>query len=336
MNVEAMTERLKSAKSAATLDTSEESQAELKKRKLVQWEEVKRVSLTRTFTAVYTVVLLMILIKVQLNLVARYTYLDSIESLEDRTEEGGQQQPGGSKKRSLPFDAEKKYLALSWYFLHQTVQKIQEQVEQAVNEVISVVPLSKKLDVEQLNRILFDIRCKIEYTSANVEGKAPKHRDLGTWLLPPVGQESEHILRGLLQIPPSDPLPDAPVSPTDPASEEHLRNLIEETRSFLTSPDFYAVSQSCLNAASDYLSKNILVDMNGGSSSGMSTELVPTGSQPQSILQPVSKPFAMILPMISKQAHQILNGHPNVFIQVLAENEALHAFSAVIYSSFDA
>lgn len=77
--------------------------------KLELWEELKVFSFARTITAVYSSCLLFVFLRVQLNIIGGYMYLDSLVSTVEQGSNG--------RKMRVAEDIQKKYLALVKYLM---------------------------------------------------------------------------------------------------------------------------------------------------------------------------------------------------------------------------
>lgn len=306
LNVEVLIDQIKNINKEAIADV--ESSEMLRAKKLEKWEELKYASISRTVSSMYVLVLLFILVKIQLNLIARFTYLDSVDSIQRNLDS---ETPSRSTERSLSYDVEQKYLALSWYFVNKSIARIAEKVESSVRKVVADLTLSTNMSADHLNETISSIRKEVEQEN----GLSSK---LGTWIIPDPDSEVEAIRCGLYQLAGDD-------SPSktknfEVAIGDQLSYLLEETRQYANSDDFDIVLESCMNVAQDQLIKNIKEEMQDDQSSDEAS---------------IIKPFAMLLSLISLQSHVILNGHPNLYLSTLGENSALNAFSAVIYASFE-
>lgn len=137
IDISDLTERLMRAK------TSEEPLSATEKYGL--WEELKILSFTRTCTAAVAVSLLDLFLRVQLNIVGRYLYLDS--ALEIQQDIG----PALSK------ECQHRYLAYADYLPQQGIEILLELVRQSVEEVLNGTPLTSRFTQEQLQQLLTQI-----------------------------------------------------------------------------------------------------------------------------------------------------------------------------------
>jgi peroxin-3 len=130
LNVELSTTKLKQRQG----DTQNALLEESKREKRELWNTLKVQSFTRTLASVYLVNLVTILTCVQLSLVGRYVYLDSVltSNLKESTLEDDQV----AAEKIIADETERKYLTLSWYLLNigwkDCVKRVQEGVEKVV------------------------------------------------------------------------------------------------------------------------------------------------------------------------------------------------------------
>ena len=98
--------------------------AKAKKSKLQLWNELKIQSMTRTFTMIYTLALLTLLTRIQLNLLGRRSYLSSVVSmaspppqestisLENHDDDRAENSYGSD------FETNRRFLTFSWWILN--------------------------------------------------------------------------------------------------------------------------------------------------------------------------------------------------------------------------
>ena len=125
-------------------------------------------AITRSFTLVYTLSLLTLLTRIQLNLLGRRNYLSSVVSLashppnettislENNDDDRAENSYGND------FETNRKFLTFSWWLLHKGWRSIMEKVEAAVNEVFG--PLNPREDVsfEKLSHLVVEVRERVE------------------------------------------------------------------------------------------------------------------------------------------------------------------------------
>lgn len=126
------------------------------KSKAELWADLKLQTFTRTLTVIYSIALLSLQTHVQLNLLGRAKYLQSVRALEreERAKEGlglgemlflggnmvqleddEEERLGKEEWEDVDEDVERKYLTFSWWLLHIGWRELAERVRVAVEEV---------------------------------------------------------------------------------------------------------------------------------------------------------------------------------------------------------
>ncbi|KAJ1966636.1 peroxin [Dispira parvispora] len=300
------------------------------------WEEIKLQSFTRTLTALYCLDFLTVFVYLQLNLIGRYIYVDSVASLvhpkdpQDMTGSLPSTSLPTGKARRLPFRVEQGYLTLTWWFLHRGWDQCRDLIDQAVQDVVSQVSLKAKLTHLELVGLVSQIRQQVEKEQG--ERVALRKRFISN-LLP----TSPEDLRQTLVSGGADPsLLD------DPAFQE----ILSETRDFLESEDFELVCARCLDRSFvvffDTLHQffpelpvptpatSSVVKAEGGEST-LTTDLVSEFEQFNAVEPRL--PLATLIPRVTREVHQILNGFPNQYLDAITSVPELQALSAIIYTT---
>ncbi|KAL8843119.1 MAG: hypothetical protein Q9170_000249 [Blastenia crenularia] len=312
------------------------------KSKAQLWNDLKISSATRAFTLLYTLSLLTLLTRIQLNLLGRRNYLSSVVSmashspqdptisLENHDDDNVEQSYGND------FETNRRFLTFSWWLLHRGWRDVMEKVETAVKAVLGPLNPREDIPLERLSTLILEVR-------RNVEGTTLVERRSHKWLpylLPPQDQE-ETVLResGILRSqtntqdssipsPPPSPSQSSP-SPLSPATP--LRRLLDETSDLIDSPPFTQILTLLLDTTFSYLTDHqIRTD---------AYKLLEPSNVPQ--VQGVpdldsgleKAKLANILAVMTRQAHAIGNGVPNRYAQAIEDVKELEAFAAVIYSS---
>ncbi|CAO1614534.1 unnamed protein product [Parajaminaea phylloscopi] len=197
----------------------EEQLAADRKKKAELWNELKVVAISKALTTVYAINLLSVFTHVQINLLGRYAYLQSL-SKDARPSEGAPSNPaltpldpfedawakanGGlpgaagdgisaAHEDSISPETEERYLTFSWYFLHRGCLALGERVRSKVEEVMSSVPLKSQLTHAETTAILNRIKRKVEYeyeheaSFASPSGSSTPRHPQGGALLPQDG-----------------------------------------------------------------------------------------------------------------------------------------------------
>ncbi|KAI9785006.1 MAG: peroxin [Geoglossum umbratile] len=311
-------------------------QQRTQKSKVKLWNELKISSVTRAFTLIYTLSLLTLLTRIQLNLLGRRNYLSSVVSLashppnestinlENRDDDNLGHAYGND------FETNRRYLTFSWWLLHRGWKDIMTKVEVAVREVFG--PLSPREDItlEKLSELVIQVRKK-------VEGSTETERRNSKWLaylLPPREQE-DYVLResgmsGSATLPTTTDPPHMP-----------LRRLLDETSDLIDSPPFTHVQTKLLDAGFSVLVNEKL--------RLQAFKLAPESSLRESRVQEVSGDqteteteaktrVANVLAVLTRQAHSIGLGanadeKVNEYLRAMEQERDLEGFAAIVYSS---
>ncbi|KAI9593169.1 Peroxin-3 [Syncephalis fuscata] len=300
------------------------------------WQELKircKCSFTRTITATYLITLLTLLTHLQLNLVGRHIYVASVAESgveESREAEGSVKMRLQYSDANLSTDTERDYLSFSWWLLHVGWYTCVQRIREATTAVIGDVGLRQACSYKDLSKMINQIRDRIEdAASISSEHPLPFFDSVRSMLLPDDEEDTLCVLQesGIIE--------DAATA-VNPISSG-LRRLLDETRDFIDSPDFTTVLAHCLNESFGMLLNRLQVSNFPDplpalkmASSGIH-ELTPT--EEEAMIKQV--PLAKLLPDISHQVHEILNGVPNPYLDLIANTETLRAYSAIVYSAYD-
>jgi len=283
---------------------------------------------TRTLTTLYSLTLLSLFTHIQLNLLGRSKYIQSVleqereEALRERHDFAAQSILWGTDIEESEADllqdvdpineeTERKFLTLSWWICHIGWKDVGERVRRGVEEVFEDVSLKKKMGPMELHQLVCDVRRRVEH-EITFEGRERKINFIST-LLPPTPDSMQHVL---IQggIPQSLAM----------QSSSAFDSLLEETRSLLSSPDFSVVLEVCLDRATEILfnglQKNVFVE---------------AGSITDECGEEIKLRLAGLLPGMARWSHLALHGLPNELIDGLAEVREVEAFSAIVYSRFE-
>ncbi|KAH6664335.1 Peroxin-3 family protein [Plectosphaerella plurivora] len=333
----------------------QQQQQKSRKTKRQLWDDLTISSVTRSFTLIYTLALLTMLTRIQLNLLGRRSYLSSVISLA----------AGGSAPTSGPislenndddspdhaygndFETNRKYLAFSWWLLNRGWRDLSARVEDAVRQVFGALSPRDLLSFQRFAELTLEVR-KI------VEGGSPKERrENKAWLgylLPDRANEDEVIREsGILEEGSTVDLgagtgADLPVS---------LRRLLDETSDLIESPAFRHVLTLLLDTGfSELVDRQVATSafelppqgdlanpasgpddfLVGGAPLG--TTLGAEAEEERAALRRTKVvQLPRILSVLTRQAHLIGNGMPNEYLREIERVRDLEAFAAVVYSS---
>ncbi|MED6291544.1 peroxin [Characodon lateralis] len=185
--------------------------------KLEIWEDLKIISFTRTIVAVYSTCLLVVLLRVQLNIIGGYLYLDN--------------SVGKSVTTPLtPPDVQQQYLSSIQHLLGDGLTELITRVKTAVQSSLGGVSLKQSLSLLELEQQLSWIRAEVEVDSG---------RPLSSYML----ADDENALA------------DQACGLTE--NDVVTIRLLNETRDMLDSPEFSRVLNTCLNRAFSRLLDNL-------------------------------------------------------------------------------
>ncbi|CAK7263959.1 peroxin [Sporothrix epigloea] len=357
-----------SARTPAAATTSGAPQKDTpqpRKSKRQLWDDLTISSITRAYTLLYTVSLLVMLTRIQLNLLGRRSYLSSVVSLAtgsaqaaislENNDDDSLLQQQHVLGNSIDFEVNRKYLAFSWWLLNRSWADLSQRVETAVRAAFGhlsprdLVSLDNFADLTRQVRLSIE-RGPIEPSATSAAAVPSLSSQQSRWLslvLPPPGLE-EFVLResGILsdsatatfeQIDRSEAEgaeSASSVSSTVPANDspaqtKALRRMLDETADLVESPTFAHVLSQILDAGFATLIEHKVApaafDLPPSVGEG-SLEL--TRLRHKKVVQ-----LPKILSVLTRQAHVIGSGMPNEYLHEMESVRDLEAFAAVVYSS---
>ena len=304
-------------------------------------------AITRALTLLYTLSLLTLLTRIQLNLLGRRTYLSSVVSLASPPTksivlENNDDNDNYDNVYGNDFETNRQYLTFSWWLLHRGCKEMTEKVTTAVKEVFGPVNPREDITLERLSMLILEVRKKIEGAT---ELERREHKWL-PFLLPPK-EEEDAILRGehgasASQSPaPQDSTRD-PLENESQKTVDHnpsLRRLLDETSDLIDSPTFTHVLTLLLNTAFSHL-----IDQRIATEAFKVTTIDST-SRVTDVTDRKCK-VAQTLAVFCRQAHIIAAGSgeidelsiaagqsPNEYLAAIDQVKDLEGFAAVVYSS---
>ncbi|KAI8966214.1 Peroxin-3 [Daldinia sp. FL1419] len=321
-------------------DGGQQSARRLRKTKRQLWDDLTISSITRAFTLIYTLALLTMLTRVQLNLLGRRSYLSSVVSLATGTapstislennDDDNLEHAYGSD-----FEINRKYLTFSWWLLHRGWVEIMEHVEGAVREVFGHLSPRDLLSFDTFSQLTLEVRRKMESRGEGADESRPGAKWL-PFLLPPTKME-DFVLResGVMGDNAS-----TSGQGDGSSSEATLRRLLDETSDLIESPPFTRVLTLLLDSGfSTLLYQKVLPGAFETPSTPFtappSSDMSALVGQQAAVRAAGSKAVLLpkILSVLTRQAHAIGNGMPNEYLQEMEQVRDLQAFAAVVYSS---
>ncbi|XP_062857272.1 peroxisomal biogenesis factor 3 isoform X2 [Trichomycterus rosablanca] len=178
--------------------------------KLEIWEDLKIISFTRSIVAVYSTCMLVVLLRVQLNIIGGYLYLDN----------------SVTKNRTAPLappEVQQQYLSSIKHLLGVGLIELISVVKKAVFEILGPISLKQSLSLQDLEQQLSQIRQLVENTGSS------KHRPLSWYMISDEESTLADQACGLTE------------------NDITTIKLLNETRDMLDNPDFNTVLNTCLN-----------------------------------------------------------------------------------------
>ncbi|KAI6122120.1 Peroxin-3 [Pisolithus thermaeus] len=319
-----------------------------KKRKAQLWKEVKNLTLTRALTTLYTTTLLSLLTAAQLSIIARSRYIASVRASE-RAERVHERIPHFSLTGILAREAiarvvdvealcpewltkdddldgeenaddisegtEARYLTLSWWILHVGWKDVAERVRGAVESVFDSVSLRNKLSCSELHALILDVRRHVE-----LDGAAGRpHSRFYSCLLPPTPETTAHVLAqggAPLVLPP-------PSLRSDP----RFVSLLDETRAYLSGPDFAYALTCALDRATSVLIDHLHKRVFGGREDA-------EGSTVADAREELKIRLVGLLPGLARWSQLALNATPNELVDNIMAVREVSALEAIVISDY--
>lgn len=282
--------------------------------KLEIWEDLKIISFTRSLVAVYSTCMLVALLRVQLNIIGGYLYLDN--------------SCRNGVAPLAPPEVQQQYLSSIQHLLGDGLSELVTVVKRAVQETLGGVSLKQSLSLLELEQQLSLIRAQVEGGAAAGSGVEPA---LG---VAPAEQGAEGEQANASRPRPLSwyMIPDEEDTLAAQAcglteNDVMTIKLLNETRDMLDSPDFQTVLNTCLNRGFNRFLDNMAEFFKSPSGDPI------TSPTPDSLSQ-VSLPLAKIIPIVNGQIHSICSEIPSHFVQDLLMIEQVKEFSANVYESF--
>ncbi|KAJ2850222.1 peroxin [Coemansia brasiliensis] len=300
-----------------------------KRTKVEIWEDIKVQSFARTMIAVYAESLLAILVHIQLNMVGRSTYLDSV--IGKYTDVANDKVVlGGRYVSQLSLADEQNFLMLSWWFLNRGWRRLMTQMLNATNQCVGQLSLKERLTHRELTSLFNDIHVRLRENG--LIQMLPE-------MLLPLGDENTAEYLASNRLAASQVF--TPV----------FSQLLDQLRDIIESNDFLYVFNSC----TDRLTMQLL-DVLRESFPESVPAPAPARPLPPTVegeaapcLDDVVKEFeefaitaesrvavVQLLPRIAREGHQILNGVPNQYLENVSASREVQALSAAVYTAKDA
>ncbi|XP_056150089.1 peroxisomal biogenesis factor 3 [Lampris incognitus] len=289
---EAITHHLNSESLTALLKTKPANKLEI-------WEDLKIISFTRSIVAVYSTCMLVVLLRVQLNIIGGYLYLEN--------------SVGSSGKTSLaPPDVQQQYLSSIQHLLGDGLIELMTVVKRAVQDTLGGMSLKQNMSLLELEQQLNWIRAQVEGGSLLDQGASAEpgaQRPLTCYMMTDEENSLSDQACGLTE------------------SDVMTIKLLNETRDMLDSPDLSTVLNTCLNRGFSRLLDNLAEFFRPPPGD-------PTFCSAPDSLSAVSLPLAKIIPIVNGQINTICSENPSHFVQDLLMIDQVKEFAAIVYDTF--
>ncbi|KAE8602305.1 hypothetical protein XENTR_v10013940 [Xenopus tropicalis] len=263
--------------------------------KLEIWEDLKIISFSRSIVAVYSTCMLVVLLRVQLNIIGGYIYLDNSSLTKN-----------GTTLQASP-EVQQQYLSSIQHLLGDGLSELITVVKQAVQGVLGSFSLKHCFSLTELEQKIKEIRSLVEKKKGSLNGEESDSKSkLCQYLMP---DEENPLTTQAYGLTEKDVL---------------TIRLLNETRDMLESEDFKTVLNSCLSRGFGRL-----LDSTAEFFRPTDREM-----NQDNTLHSISLPLAKIIPIINGQIHSICSEMPNHFVQDLLLMEQVKNFAANVYEAF--
>ncbi|XP_073527476.1 peroxisomal biogenesis factor 3 [Phyllobates terribilis] len=266
--------------------------------KIEIWEDLKIISFTRSIVAVYSACMLVVLLRIQLNIIGGYIYLDNSSAAKN-----------GNALQASP-EVQQQYLSSIQHLLGDGLTELITLVKKAVQKVLGSLSLKQSLSLIELEEHMKEIRRLVEDCN--------KTSDLEE-------SQKKSMLCHFMMPDEENPLTSQACGLTE--KDVTTIRLLNETRDMLESQDFSTVLNSCLNRGFGRLLDSIAEFFRPNEQ-----ELNQNSSV--SSLSSVNLPLAKIIPIVNGQIHSICSEMPSHFVQDLLLMEQVKDFAANVYEAF--
>ena len=283
--------------------------------KLEVWNELKIVAFTRAVTGVYVFCFLVVFLRVQLNVIGRHMYIDSM----DKLEQTGKISPSLSPRKnsgagsfgntseigqSLSAEEQKQYLMFAQYGLGEGLKKIVSCVLLAVKRKLGKVSLKTMFSEMDLRRLIDDIRFDVESEQSSLSVSK-----FWEYVFPGEGNEKEFLCREMKKV----------STGAQSANSPAFDSVVRETRKLIQNADYTIVLENCLGVLFNTLIHNLDPFFRESIAEAEGT-----------------LPLAKVVPLMTGQLHSMFETPENENIEKLSALPILEQYSAIIYTSFEA
>lgn len=126
-----------------------------------------KTAITRSFVLIYTLSLLTLLTRIQLNLLGRRNYLSSVVSLASPSNDAStirleDHDDEFSQAFGNDFETNRRYLTFSWWLLHRGWKDLTAKVRSTVEEVFGALNPREDITLTKLSELVLEVRKHVE------------------------------------------------------------------------------------------------------------------------------------------------------------------------------
>eukprot|EP00897_Mesotaenium_endlicherianum_P001575 jgi/Mesen1/1445/ME000132S00389 len=293
VDLSSLTEKLMAAKAGPG------PQALSAREKMQIWQDLKVLSFSRTVCAMWSVCLLDLFVRTQLNILGRHVYIDTARDTSNSADPDASQ----DGHMSLSMSCQHKFIAFADYLPHRGLDALISDAREVVESVIQGKALKDIYKLEDLRALFGSIREAFEGRAVSwIAYVLPADDVLPDDLA--AASSAADAARG----------PGGDESATAESDAAMLEELMRETRSVLSSKEFVDVLAASLEAVTD----------------GVIEELGDTyGKGPHAGI-----PLAKLLPPVASVGSSLLEQpQSNRYIDILAGLPQVESFCALVYTS---
>eukprot|EP00794_Sanderia_malayensis_P017936 gene17936-19725_t len=287
-----------------------------KKDKVELWEELKIKSFTKAIVSVVSCCILYGFLKVQMNIISGYMFVESIESTEDAKFSDVAALAHGFDTDSSVATIEKDYLSnIKFFFEHGNATLISD-IQKCVKDNIGLLSLKENLNHYNLSKLVFSIwdqfKSILRMTPNNmVDNDSTIVSRFATYLL-----DSADCSKATVYM-----------------DDEKYQKIMSETLDVLESDDFNNVIEECIGKCLETMMLNLEEYFQTSIGSAKATD-TSTAIEEDEDSRQLHLPLAKLIPILNAQMNQVFKNGQNEYLDELFSNDNLNALSANIYESF--
>ncbi|KAK2588405.1 hypothetical protein KPH14_004411 [Odynerus spinipes] len=282
--------------------------------RVASWNELKILAITRSAVVIYSHVMLVVLIRIQFNIMAGHIYKESQGATDDFKENG---------------ELQTKYMSLCGHFIYEGIKKLSTLIKEKVSEITASISLMDPLSLRDVEQIYWSIVSSV--TADDVRNPA---KNLAKYLLP--SQCEEEMSASLSKI-----------------IHETLDLLESEEIQDFTQSNIRSGFVLLMDHISEFFNSSTKTNNDSGTRNGISipgtsnrkdvlwTDTISAQVSNHTAnnfidINRITMPMAKIIPIINGQVPDQPKPRdvPTVWLQRLILNDELKLFGANIYEAF--